>query len=327
MRHHGNIARIELPPEKNLRLLDDNLRKKIVDRFNAFGFSFVVLDLEGYSTESLNRLIETYAKEKNMDIDKLRETLECLQKGRISIDDSLDRLKKLPFEDLGFAKIDNHRALRTGVSEVIYSERKTIEQVKEIVQRIALDSSNILATRADRKVYEGIREITEDCVYHELARIVVIKPKTIEQIGNILIISAGTSDIPVADEAAVTAEVLGNRVKRIYDVGVAGLHRLLSVRDDLFAARVAVVVAGMEGALGSVIGGLVSCPVIGVPTSVGYGTAFGGVTALLSMLNSCASGVSVVNIDNGFGAGYQASLINRMSGDSENARLTGKNST
>ncbi len=262
-----------------------------------------------------------------MDIDNLRETLECLQKGRISIDDSLDRLKKLPFEDLGFAKIDNHRSLRTGVSEVIYSERKTIEQVKEIVQRIARDSSNILATRADRKVYEGIREITEDCVYHELARIVVVKPKTVEQNGNILVICAGTSDIPVAEEAAVTAEVLGNRVKRVYDVGVAGLHRLLSVKDDLFAARVAVVVAGMEGALASVIGGLVSCPVIGVPTSVGYGTAFGGVTALLSMLNSCASGVSVVNIDNGFGAGYQASLINRMSGDLENARLAGKDST
>jgi NCAIR mutase (PurE)-related protein len=255
-----------------------------------------------------------------MDIDNLREILEGLQNGRISIDAALSRLKKLPFENLGFAKIDNHRALRTGVSEVIYSEGKTVGQIKEIVQRIIRHGSNLLATRADRAVYEGIREITEDCVYHEMARIVVVKPKPVEKTGNIAIICAGTSDIPVAEEAAVTAEVLGNSVKRIYDVGVAGLHRLLSVRDDLFAARVAVVVAGMEGALASVIGGLVSCPVIGVPTSVGYGTAFGGVAALLSMLNSCASGVSVVNIDNGFGAGYQASLINRMSPDAEKDR-------
>lgn len=256
-----------------------------------------------------------------MDIDNLKEVLKGLQKGRIGIEEALVQLRNLPFEDIGFAKIDNHRSLRNGVSEVIYSEGKTVGQIKEIVERIAQNSANILATRAGREVYEGIREITTDCVFHEIARIVVVKPTDIPRTGNILVICAGTSDLPVAEEAAVTAETLGNNVKRIYDVGVAGLHRLLAVKEDLFKARVAVVVAGMEGALASVIGGLVSCPVIGVPTSIGYGAAFGGVAALLSMLNSCASGVSVVNIDNGFGAGYQASLINKIQPDlSETSR-------
>jgi NCAIR mutase (PurE)-related protein len=224
----------------------------------------------------------------------------------------MHELRKLPFEDLGYARIDNHRCVRTGVPEVIYCEGKTIPQIQGIVQRISQHHSNILATRASGEVFDAIKEVLEDCEYHEMARIVVIRPQADEKVGNIAIVSAGTSDLPVAEEAAVTAEVLGNQVNRIYDVGVAGIHRLLHVCDDLFQANVAVVVAGMEGALASVVGGLVSCPVIGVPTSVGYGASFGGVAALLSMLNSCASGVSVVNIDNGFGAGYQASLINKI---------------
>jgi NCAIR mutase (PurE)-related protein len=198
------------------------------------------------------------------------------------------------------------------VPEVIFCQGKTLEQIKGIVERISVNHANILATRAGREVFEAVREVTEACEYFEAARIVVIRPEPVEKIGNIVVVSAGTSDIPVAEEAVITAEVMGNKVKRIYDVGVAGIHRLLNVCDDLFEANVAVVVAGMEGALASVVGGLVSCPVIGVPTSVGYGASFGGVAALLSMLNSCASGVSVVNIDNGFGAGYQAGLINKQ---------------
>ncbi len=247
-----------------------------------------------------------------MDIKNLRQTLESVRNGRMTLDAAMERLKNLPFEDIQFARIDSHRCIRTGVPEVIYSQGKTIDQIQGIVRSIMQHHENILATRAGKAVFEGIREITDDCQYHESAGIVVIKPRPVRKCGNIAIVCAGTSDIPVAEEAAVTAEVLGNRVQRLYDVGVAGLHRLLSVREDLFRARVAVVIAGMEGALASVVGGLVSCPVIGVPTSVGYGAAFGGLAALLSMLNSCASGVSVVNIDNGFGAGFQASLINKM---------------
>ena len=219
-----------------------------------------------------------------MDTKFLKGLLEQVHAGRMEPDAAMHALKNLPFEDLGYARIDNHRCIRNGVPEVIY-------------------------TRAGREVYEAIREFTDDCIYHEMARIVVVKPREVEQKGHIAVVSAGTSDIPVAEEAAITAEVLGNRVTRIYDVGVAGIHRLLAVTKELFTANVAVVVAGMEGALASVVGGLVSCP---VPTSVGYGASFGGVAALLSMLNSCASGVSVVNIDNGFGAGYQACLINRV---------------
>lgn len=247
-----------------------------------------------------------------MDSDLLRNLLVQLQNGTVGIDSVLDRLKALPFEDLGFAKIDNHRCLRTGVPEVIYCEGKTVPQIQRIVEKISRFHSNIMATRASSEAVRGIREVTSDCQHHELARMVVVKPRPVEQVGSIAVVSAGTSDLPIAEEAAVTAETLGNRVKRIYDVGVAGIHRLLHSCDDLFRANVAVVVAGMEGALASVVGGLVSCPVIGVPTSVGYGASFGGIAALLSMLNSCASGVSVVNIDNGFGAGFQAALINRL---------------
>lgn len=247
-----------------------------------------------------------------MDSQHLKELIEQIRSGRMSTDAALQRLKKLPFEDLGYAKVDTHRCLRNGVPEVIYCEGKTVAQVQGIIQKIAAHHDNILATRANRSVYEGVKEVLPDCEYHETARIVVGKPRQVEPVGLIAVVAAGTSDLPVAEEAAITAETIGNRVVRIYDVGVAGLHRLLHCCDDLFKANVAVVVAGMEGALVSVVGGLVSCPVIGVPTSVGYGASFGGVAALLCMLNCCASGVSVVNIDNGFGAGYQASMINKI---------------
>jgi len=247
-----------------------------------------------------------------MDIENLNQILDGVRSGRITVEAAMEKLRGLPFEDIDFAKIDLHRSLRTGFPEVIYCPGKTIDQIREIASRIMQHHQNILATRAERFVYEGIRETIKDCEYHETARIVVIKPRAVQRTGNIAVLCAGTSDIPVGEEAAVTAEVLGNRVQRIYDVGVAGLHRLLSVREKLFKARVTVVVAGMEGALASVVGGLVSCPIIAVPTSVGYGASFGGLAALLAMLNSCASGVSVVNIDNGFGAGFQAGLINQM---------------
>jgi NCAIR mutase (PurE)-related protein len=247
-----------------------------------------------------------------MDDGQLRELIAGIQNGRVDADAALQRLKKLPFEDLGYAKVDHHRSLRHGVPEVIYCAGKTVDQVKGIVERMIPNTRNILATRADREHYDGILSITEDCRYHEVARIVVAKPRAEVEVGRIAVVCAGTSDIPVAEEAAITAATLGNRVDRLYDVGVAGLHRLLNSCENLFKANVIIVVAGMEGALASVVGGLVSCPVIGVPTSVGYGASFGGVAALLCMLNSCASGVSVVNIDNGFGAGYQANMINKI---------------
>lgn len=247
-----------------------------------------------------------------MDNQHLMGLLKKVQSGQTDLDAAMDQLKKLPFENIGYARIDNHRCVRTGVPEVIYCEGKTIEQTQGIVQRLAKHHNNILATRASLEMYNGIKEVIEDCEYHDMARIVVINPREVDLVGNIAVVTAGTSDIPVAEEAAITAEKLGNQVNRIYDAGVAGIHRILNVREDLYQANVAVVVAGMEGALASVVGGLVSCPVIGVPTSIGYGASFGGVSALLCMLNSCASGVSVVNIDNGFGAGYQASLINKI---------------
>lgn len=247
-----------------------------------------------------------------MDSKFLLNLLSQVQDGKMDLDSAMHALKRLPFEDLGFARIDNHRCTRTGVPEVIYCEGKSLSQIQGIVKRISQHHNNILATRASEEVYQAVLETKVKCLYHDIARIVVVNPEPVEQIGDIAVVSAGTSDIPVAEEAAITAEVLGNNVKRIYDVGVAGIHRLLHVCDDLFKANVVVAVAGMEGALASVVGGLVSCPVIGVPTSIGYGASFKGVAALLSMLNSCASGVSVVNIDNGFGGGYQASLINKV---------------
>jgi NCAIR mutase (PurE)-related protein len=247
-----------------------------------------------------------------MDSQHLKTLLQQVRNGELDLDAAMQRLKKLPFEDLGYAKIDHHRSLRNGASEVIYCEGKTVEQVSGIVESMARHHTNILATRAAPEVFTAIHDVVSDSIYHKTARIVVINPRPTSQRGHIAVVCAGTSDLPVAEEAAITAEVLGNRVSRLYDVGVAGIHRLLGVCDQLMQANVAVVVAGMEGALASVVGGLVDCPVIGVPTSVGYGASFGGLSALLCMLNSCASGVSVVNIDNGFGAGYQANMINRI---------------
>jgi len=247
-----------------------------------------------------------------MNLENLKGLLEQVQKGSMDLETALGRLKKLPYDDIEFAKIDNHRSIRTGIQEVIYCHGKTVEHIVAIARKMSDNHFNILGTRVNQEVFDEIRKEIKDCCYHKEARIVVFNPRTVEKVGKIAVVCAGTADIPVAEEACVTAETLGNNVTRIYDVGVAGIHRLLDSCDDIFNANVAVVVAGMEGALASVVGGLVSCPVIGVPTSIGYGASFGGVSALLSMLNSCASGVSVVNIDNGFGAGYQACLINRI---------------
>lgn len=247
-----------------------------------------------------------------MNLENLKSLLEQIQKGRMDLGTALGRLKKLPYDDIEFAKIDNHRSIRTGIPEVIYCKGKTVEHIVAIARRMLDNYPNILGTRVSQKVFDEIENEIKGCRYYKEARIVVFNPHPVEKVGKIAVVCAGTADIPVAEEACVTAETLGNKVSRIYDVGVAGIHRLLDSCDDIFDANVAVVVAGMEGALASVVGGLVSCPVIGVPTSIGYGASFGGVAALLSMLNSCASGVSVVNIDNGFGAGYQACLINKI---------------
>jgi len=246
------------------------------------------------------------------------ETLDILQKiknGDLSPEDALSKLCTQPFEDLGYAKLDHHRELRKGIPEVIYGTGKSQEQIKGIVKAMLAKGQNlILITRLQSKKAEMLQK-NLPLIYYETAQIGIIGdiPKP-NGIGKIVVATGGTSDIPVAEEAAVTAEVLGNEVVRLYDVGVAGMHRLLSKLNDIIDAQVVISIAGMEGALTSVIGGLVECPVIGVPTSVGYGSSFKGVAALLSMLNSCASGVSVVNIDNGFGAGYLASIINHQKG-------------
>ncbi len=233
--------------------------------------------------------------------------------GRTAVDEGLQLLRKSLYKDLGFAKIDSHRALRVGFPETVYCGGKTAEQVKGIVQFMLTQDNNILATRAAPDIYETLRSLAPDAEYNDLARTVTIRRKDLPPSkGYIAVITAGTSDLPVAEEAAVTAEILGNRVERIVDVGVAGIHRLIDKLDTIRGARVVIVVAGMEGALPSVVGGLVDKPVIAVPTSVGYGASFGGIAALLGMLNSCAAGVCVVNIDNGFGAGYAASMINRL---------------
>lgn len=248
-----------------------------------------------------------------MNSDYLKTILSDVSVGGINPEEAYEKLKNLFFEDLGFAKIDQHRNIRTGYPEAIYCEGKTPEQVALIMQKMAEHNSNILATRASREVYDWVSKTVPDAVYHELARIIVVKREETEVSDKVIaVITAGTSDIPVAEEAAITAEVIGNRVDRIYDVGVAGIHRLLAKTERIRAANVIIVVAGMEGALASVVGGLVDKPVIAVPTSIGYGASFGGIAALLTMLNSCATGVGVVNIDNGFGAGYLASNINKL---------------
>jgi NCAIR mutase (PurE)-related protein len=247
-----------------------------------------------------------------MDLEHLRELLAGFKDGRTDLDETVERLRHLPFEDLGYARVDHHRSLRQGFPEVIFGTGKTPEQVAGIAARLLDRAANLLITRSDPATYERIRELEGSAVYQEAcSAITICRDRTELGRGVIAIVTAGTSDIPVAEEAAVTAEIMGNRTERLYDVGVAGIHRVLSQRDLLQSATAIVCVAGMEGALPSVVGGLVSVPVIAVPTSVGYGASFGGIAALLGMLNSCASNVTVQNIDNGFGAGFVASLINR----------------
>lgn len=249
-----------------------------------------------------------------MNIRKLEHLLINVRLGKTPIDKAVVQLKSLPFEDLGFTRIDHHRSLRKGFPEVIWGEGKTPGQILSIMKQLRRRGQNILITRLERKKATAIRRVFSKSRYHPRSKVLTYAthPVKSEGKGTILVITAGTTDIPVAEEAAFTAQFMGNRVETLYDVGVAGIHRLLAERKRLEAARVLIVVAGMEGALPSVVGGLVDRPVIAVPTSVGYGTSFGGMTALLAMLNSCASGVAVVNIDNGFGAGYIASLMNRM---------------
>lgn len=242
---------------------------------------------------------------------KLEDLLKRVKSGRSSIDEAIAQLKSLPFEDLGYARIDHHRSLRKGFPEVIWGEGKSSNQILSIMKEMKRKGQNVLITRLDEKKAKAIQKVFPRCRYHARSRVLthLIHPVTSEGKGTI--ITAGTTDIPVAEKAVIPAQFMGNHVERLYDVGVAGIHRLLSERGRLQEARVLVVMAGMEGALPSVEGGLVDRPVIAVPTSVGYGTSFGGITVLLAMLNSCALGVAVVNIDNGFGAGYMASLMNR----------------
>ena len=246
--------------------------------------------------------------------DNIRSIIEGVRTGNVSVDEAVLQLKEEPFRDIGFAKIDHHRRIRQGVAEVIYGAGKSPDQIKGIVYDMrSHGQDNILITRLDDNAYEKISDLN-DIVYHQEAGIATIGDMPApDGIGNIVVATAGTSDIRVAEEAAVTARFLGNDVVRLYDVGVAGLHRLMAHLDDIMSASVIIAIAGMEGALASVIGGLADCPVIAVPTSVGYGASFEGLTALLAMLNSCASTVSVVNIDNGFGAAYVASMINHIS--------------
>ena len=249
-----------------------------------------------------------------MNIRKLEFLLKSIKSGKTSVEEAVAQLKSLPFEDLGFTRIDHHRSLRKGFPEVIWGEGKTYGQILSIMKPLKRKGQNILITRLEGKKAKAIQKVFSKSQYYPRPKVLtyLTHPVKFEGKGTILVITAGTTDIPVAEEAAVTAQFMGNRVETLYDVGVAGIHRLLSEKERLESARVLIVAAGMEGALPSVVGGLVNKPVIAVPTSVGYGTSFGGITALLAMLNSCASGVTVVNIDNGFGAGYMASLINRM---------------
>ena len=247
-----------------------------------------------------------------MNRDRIKKLLEQVQAGRVNVDEAIDKMTSLPYEDLSFARVDHHRDLRLGFPEVILGQGKTTEQIIQIAERILTNSSNLLISRTTEEVFAAVRHIAQDAEFHVEARMIsVVRDRTERGDGTIAIISAGTSDVPVAEEAAVTATAMGNRVSRIYDVGVAGIHRLFGARPEFESARVIIVVAGMEGALPSVVGGIVSVPVIAVPTSIGYGASFDGLAALLGMLNSCASNVTVVNIDNGFGAGFVASLINR----------------
>ena len=250
-----------------------------------------------------------------MEKQRIRAVLQSLKRGEVGLEEALRRLHFLPFEDLGFAKVDHHRHLRRGFPEVVFGQGKTVRQVLGIVRSLRSRGGPVMVTRIEAGTAKRVRASFPRAVYHVEARTLVLTPPEwrSERRPGIAVVAAGTSDVPVAEEAALTAEMMGNRVDRIYDVGVAGLHRLLAYRDTLLSAKVLVVVAGMEGALPSVVAGLVEAPVIAVPTSIGYGASFGGLTALLSMLNSCVGGVLTVNIDNGFGAGFSAGLINRAS--------------
>ncbi len=246
-----------------------------------------------------------------MNAEYLRALLQQVRVGERSVDDAVAALQDLPYEDLGFARLDHHRALRKGFPEVVFCEGKRVEHTIEILQRLTREHPVVMATRAAPETYRAIQAAIPAARYHPEARVVVIgePARSVENENYVLVVSAGTADLPVAEEAAVTARVMGSRVEKLYDAGVAGIHRLFDARDRLMHARVVVVVAGMDGALPAVVGGLVACPVIAVPTSVGYGTGLGGVAALMTMLNACAPGIAVVNIDNGFGAGYLAHLI------------------
>ena len=245
-----------------------------------------------------------------MNPDDIRKILESIQKGTIGIDEALNDLKNLPYQDLGFAKLDHHRQLRRGFAEAVFCPGKSIEQIIQIAKNIIRKGAPLLATKADKTIYKAIHEVDPCAEFYQEARMVVVQKKPPEQKGNVVVLSAGTADIPIAQEAAVTARVYGSKTTTLFDVGVSGIHRLFDHHQLLNIARVIVVVAGMEGALASVVAGLVNSPVIAVPTSVGYGASFGGVAALLTMLNSCAGGVAVVNIDNGYSAGCIAHLIN-----------------
>lgn len=241
----------------------------------------------------------------------MRKLLQDYKAGKIDLSTVLQKLRSLPYEDLTFAKIDTHREVRKGFPETIFCQGKTIPQIVQILKKVPKEQ-NILLTKADKKTYTAVKKLYPSTQYNELAKTIVIqryKPR--KKKGTILILTAGTSDIPVAEEAVVTAQLMGNKVDKVYDVGVAGIHRLFDIKEKIFHANVIIVIAGMEGALASIVGGLSSQPVIAVPTSVGYGASFKGIAPLLTMLNCCAEGVAVVNIDNGFGAGYFASLINR----------------
>jgi len=250
-----------------------------------------------------------------MNESNLRALLESVRDGASGVDEALERLRSLPFEDIGFATVDHHRSIRCGFPEVIFCAGKTTEQIVDIFGRLAERGGNVLASRADEAAYEAVAAKFPEAEYHAAARAITLRQgDPVEPAGHVALVAAGTSDLPVAEEARVTAEVMGQRVTTHYDIGVAGLHRLLGATAELQQANVIVVVAGMEGALASVVGGLVAVPVVAVPTSVGYGASFGGLAALLTMLNSCAAGISVVNIDNGFGGGYIAALINRQTG-------------
>jgi NCAIR mutase (PurE)-related protein len=248
-----------------------------------------------------------------MNIDEIRQLLENIKNGSLSIESALSKLKYLPFQDLGHTKVDHHRELRVGYPEVVYCEGKTVDQVLNIVNTMVKNGNNVLGTRASKEMFEAVADQHPEAKFNELSRTIEVKHKAYESPGSyISVVSAGTSDIPVAEEAATTAEFYDHKVERFFDIGVAGIHRIQGNIEKIAGAKVIIVVAGMEGALPSVIGGLVDKPVIAVPTSVGYGVALGGITALFGMLTSCASGISVVNIDNGFGAGYLACMINKL---------------